>query len=241
MTYYFIRLKSMKLILILIVCIVFSSGQYFILNSFAQSSEESIGKAIMNSTSILFVIFVILIIPAIIIVGILWGKKKLTSKQLKFIFLGMVVFVPALIVVGLVSSVFQSDEEKAARDAEWEQDRLKEQKQRIEQSQQPQITEEQMRKNEQAMKAALKNYESPKSFEEFESATVPSGSLGTEKLKYRPYWLVGDEWDEREWLGKISKSQDCVDAVVMINEYHADTRGETIYKAWLKECVDFTE
>jgi len=72
--------------------------------------------------------------------------------------------------------------------------------------------------------------------EAFESATVPSGSFGMEKLKYRPYWLVGDEWKEKERTGKIVKSQDCVNAVTMIND-NLGSIQKTFYKAWLIECV----
>jgi hypothetical protein len=96
------------------------SSQYFISDSFAQNSEESIGTTLFNATTIMFVSFVILLIPAIIIVVILWAKKKLTGRQLKFIFLGMVVFIPVLLVVAGISLEFQSDEEKAEREAEIE-------------------------------------------------------------------------------------------------------------------------
>lgn len=160
------------------------------------------------------------------------------GKKIGIIIVSVIV---AIVVVPISASIaYQHDlkvnhpEEYTKLEEKWEQDRLKE-LEHVTEREQP--TEEQIEKNRLAMIAALANHQTPTSFEKFEPATVPSGSLGAERLKYRPYWLVGDEWDEREWLGKISKSQDCVDAVTMINDAKAGELQNIMYRAWVKECV----
>jgi hypothetical protein len=65
------------------------------------------------------------IIPILIILAILWKKKKLRGSQLKFIFVGIGVLVLFAFSIGITSSSFFSDEEKAQQEedrkqAEWE-------------------------------------------------------------------------------------------------------------------------
>ena len=175
--------------------------------AFAQTSEESLGHFVTGMASNMMKVFLILIIPALIILYLLKRKGELQGVSLKGISVGLGLLFLGTIIIGMVSTSFHSDEENARAEAE----REKEWKQEI---------------------AEIKAREAA----EFESATVPSGSLGFEKLKYRAYWLVDDEWNEKERTGKIVKSQDCVNAVTIINDNLGSIR-KTFYKAWLIDCV----
>jgi len=104
------------------VGIFFSSGHYFISDSFAQNSEESLGTSAVNTASIVLSIFVILIIPIIIILAILWGKGKLTGSQLKFSLIGLGVFFLVVFAVGFASVSTLSNEGNAGMAAEREED-----------------------------------------------------------------------------------------------------------------------
>ena len=175
--------------------------------AFAQSSEESLGHFLVGMSSNMTKVFLILIIPTLIILYLLKRSEELQGVSLRGISAGLGLLFLGTIIIGIVSVSFYSDEENARVEAE-----------RV-----------------QALKAQVIEAQARQA-EEFESATVPSGSFGMEKLKYRPYWLVGDEWDEKERTGKIVKSQDCVNAVTMIND-NLGSIQKTFYKAWLIDCV----
>jgi len=56
------------------------------------------------------------------------------------------------------------------------------------------------------------------------------------KLKYRPYWLVGDGYKELEFEGKITRDSTCADFVEMAND---ENIFENVYLGmWLGGCVD---
>jgi len=56
------------------------------------------------------------------------------------------------------------------------------------------------------------------------------------RLKYRPYWLVGDGYKELEFTGKITRDSTCTDFVEMANE---ENIFENFYLGmWLGGCVD---
>jgi len=108
----------MKFILILIVCIVFSSGHYFISDSFAQGIEKSLGASIGELTATLGTAFIMLIIPvSIAFVIILKMVKKLTSSRIKKYFAGAGLLFLGLLIVSVASNSFLSDEEKSAQEA----------------------------------------------------------------------------------------------------------------------------
>jgi len=134
------------------------------------------------------------------------------------VILGIVIVFVGIVALALASYYSMSDEERARLDAEREAERIE-------------------KMHEETMKALQENNERAKA--SWEPETVPSGSWGAERLKYRPHWLVGDEWDERERTGKISTSYECASAVTTISESSGSIR-ETFYQAWLKECVDWT-
>ncbi|MCH7648071.1 MAG: hypothetical protein IIA83_05650 [Thaumarchaeota archaeon] len=207
--------RYLEIIIVIFVTVVILVGSYYISDSFEQSSGKSFGMAVTDFTAILVAAFLVLIIPALIVLGLLKRDRGLSSKSLKNILKGLGLLFLGLIVIVIVSSFFYSDEEDA---------QIQKERENAEFSARTQA----------AMKEKMAQMEREKA--EFESATVPSGSLGFEKLKYRPYWLVGDEWDEKERTGKIVKSQDCVNAVTMIND-NLGSIQKTFYKAWLTDCV----
>jgi len=171
--------------------------------------------SVTDSVGILLGFFIFSIIPLLVIFYMLRRNGILANVSYKYFFISVGLIFLALIVIIIVSSFFYSDLEN-----------LQEQKERA--------SEKFSERTQAVMKE--KAAEREREAEEFESATVPSGSFGMEKLKYRPYWLVGDEWDEKERTGKIVKSQDCVDAVIMIND-NLGSIQKAFYKAWLIECV----
>jgi len=171
--------------------------------------------SVTEFTSVLILAFLVLIIPALIVLLIAKRDEWLGTKMFKNILKGLGLVFLGLIVVGIASTQFYSDEENAQAEKE-------------------RASQVFSARTQEAMKEKMAQMEREKA--EFESATVPSGSFGMEKLKYRPYWLVDDEWDEKERTGKIVKSQGCVDAVTMIND-NLGSIQKTFYKAWLIECV----
>jgi len=96
----------------------FVFGSYFISDTFAQSSEESLGSVVTNAASFGIAIFVFIGIPVLIITLIVLKiKRKLTTKISKKILLGIGVYLVGFLILGVASSFFLSDEEKAERDA----------------------------------------------------------------------------------------------------------------------------
>jgi len=106
---------------------IFSLGHFFILDSFAQSSEESLGFSVLNVTSYILTAFIVLVIPILIILSVLKIKGKLTSSIFKKILAGIGLFFLGLIILAITSSTFMSDEEKAERAAEREERERQEQ------------------------------------------------------------------------------------------------------------------
>lgn len=91
--------------------------------------------------------------------------------------------------------------------------------------------QEEMRMNELAFGGYVKNYETSKTKENFESAVDEKNIL-----LYRPYWTVGDEWDERERTGQISKNSYCLGLVNKINYGYAQD-ADPIFKEWVANCL----
>jgi len=126
----------MKSVIIIAIIGLFVLGNYAILDSFAQNSEESLGTSMFNVSSIIATAFLVLIIPIIIFLLIMLKKGKLTKSELKFSLIGMGVFFLALMIVGISSFSFLSDEEKVIRTAEIEEERrAEEERERIVQQQ----------------------------------------------------------------------------------------------------------
>jgi len=87
--------------------------------AFAQSSEESIGSVGLYAASLGMTIFIVIGIPVLIISLIVLKKKgRLTNKITKKILLGAGVLFVGMIIFGVTSTFFQSDEELAEREAE---------------------------------------------------------------------------------------------------------------------------
>ena len=57
------------------------------------------------------------------------------------------------------------------------------------------------------------------------------------RLKYRPYWLVSDKWDNMEIEGLIEKSEGCADLVSIIYVTLDEFVKEEMFNLWKQECV----
>ncbi len=74
-----------------------------------------------------------------------------------------------------------------------------------------------------------------KKLDEYESIVTQSG-----RLKYRPYWMVEDKYEEMERSGEILKNQRCADLVTKIREVESGSSLQTmIHKQWVETCIRF--
>jgi len=202
------RLKSKTLLPVLIVCIVFISGQYFISDSFAQGIEKSLGSSVGDLMVTILGAYVLMIIPvSIAFVVVLKMEKKLTSSRIKTYFAGAGLLFLGLIIVLLASNSFISDEERSARDS-------------------ARIAEEKAERN----LLEKQVYEKEKELAKFKEVYADNG-----RLKYRPHWLVGDGYKELEYTGYITRDEICADLVDAAN---AENVIESFYLGlWLGGCV----
>jgi len=155
------------------------------------------------------------------------GYKKIMSKKklLGIMVLGLVAFflIPN-IAYDQIYSVNYPEEYALQQD-------VRDLQMRIEKQQQEQQLKQEKAKN-------LEEYyekQKQKELDEYESIVTETG-----RLKYRPYWMVGDKNDEMEMNGEIIKSQECADLVTMIFEVeHGTSLQTTIHKQWVETCIRF--
>ena len=205
-----------EITIVIFVTLVIIVSTYLISESFEQSTGKSFGMSVSNFNSILGGAFLVLIIPALIVLGLLKRDGRLNSKSLKIILKGLGLLFLGLMLVAVLSPLFYSDVEKLLIEKE-------------------RANAEFSARTQEAYKnkIAQQEREAKERQQEYDEASVVTESG---RLKYRPYWLVSDEWDEKEATGKIVKSQDCVNAVTVISDNVGSIR-ETFYKAWLIDCV----
>jgi len=155
------------------------------------------------------------------------GDKKIMSKKklLGIMFVGFIVFIVTPdTAYDEVYSVYYP-EQYAEREEERKQKESEERQQRYEvtkfEREQRQIQAEKEQKQ--------------KELDEYESIVTESG-----RLKYRPYWMVGDKNDEMEMNGEIIKSKECADLVTKIAEVGAASPLQEVYhKQWVETCIRF--
>jgi len=155
------------------------------------------------------------------------GYKKIMSKKklLGIMFLAFFAFfsIPGIVYHGVYSAYYP--EQYAERELK---DEYKREQIRISQ----QIQEEQKEIENRKIQAEKIQQ---KELDEYESIVTETG-----RLKYRPYWMVGDKNDEMEMNGEIIKSKECADLVTLIAEVESGTSLQTIiHKQWVETCIRF--
>jgi len=171
--------------------------------------------SVTEFASVSIMAFILSIIPALVIFYLLRKGGTLANVSYKYFFIPAGLIFLGLIVVGVASTFFYSDFEN-----------LLEQKRRA--------NEEFSARTQEAMKE--------KAAEREREAEEISGDFGDEtesgRLKYRPHWLVGEDWAEKERNGLIEKSRGCADIVTIISRTSGDLDTQKFwYNSWLEECV----
>ena len=108
-----LKINAILLGLTIVSSILFST------QSFAESSEESLGSVGNSVAAFGLTVFIFIGIPALIIALIVLKiKNQITKKILKKILLGTVVLVLGLVALQIISQYAMTNEEKAVRTAE---------------------------------------------------------------------------------------------------------------------------
>ena len=173
---------------------IFSLGHYFILDSFAQSSEESLGFSVWTITTYILGSIVILIIPTLIILLVLKRKEKLTSPTFKKILKGIGLLFLGAFVLGIAGAMSMSDEENAELER---QDRLEAQRQKQIELQK-QVAEQAQQRQEAQIKTSTALPDSCRGVNSMELDIYPTGKQCFAALNDRV----------EEWC--LSQSKDCV-------------------------------
>jgi len=119
---------------VVIITIIFLSS-FVVFDSFAQSSEESLGLSTLNITSYILTAFILLIIPILIILLVLKRKEKLTSSTFKKILKGIGLSFLGLVILAIAGGMSLSDEEIAKQ-------RIEEQRKLVIEAHKPKLTEQ---------------------------------------------------------------------------------------------------
>jgi len=189
---------------------------------FAQSSEESLGHFVTGMVSNMMKVFLILIIPALIILYLLKRKGELQGVSLKGVSAGLGLLFLGTIIIGMVSVSFHSDEENARAEAErkieWEQE-IAEIKAREEYTKDAEYNE----KYADEIRLGI----DPKSLENLKGL----------EMKFGNEWDDLDTLKERQRSGKITFNQKCQTIANLMNQNISDDYLYTFWNdAFLQEC-----
>ena len=100
---------------VVIIAIIFLSS-FVVFDSFAQSSEESLGLSMKNMAAYILTAIVILIIPILIILLVIKRKGRLASLTLKKSLGGIGLLFLGVVVLGVAGAMSMSPEEMAEQE-----------------------------------------------------------------------------------------------------------------------------